>query len=40
MSAYKVETWLKKGFTLEEAKHQINIRRPTSVDYYVHKFNI
>jgi hypothetical protein len=40
MSAYKIETWLKKGYTIEEAKYQINIRRPTSIEYYENKFNV
>ena len=40
MSAFKIETWLKKGFTEEEAKHQINIRRSTSIEFYQHKFGV
>ena len=40
MSAYKIETWLKKGFTLEESKYQIAIRRPSTLAYYQHKFGV
>ena len=40
MSAFKIETWLKKGFTEEEAKHKINIRRSTSIEFYQHKFGV
>ena len=40
MSAFKLETWIKKGYSIEEAKYQIKIRRPTNVEYYIHKFNV
>lgn len=34
---FKIETWLKKGFTEEQAKEQIAMRRPTNVLYWVNK---
>jgi len=37
MSAYSIKTWLNKGFTKEEAKYQIAIRRPNNVLYYINK---
>ena len=37
MSAYSIKTWLNKGFTEEEAKYQIAIRRPNNVLYYINK---
>lgn len=37
MSAYKIETWLKRGYNEEEAKYQIAIRRPTNYLYWVNK---
>lgn len=40
MSAYKIETWLKKGFSEREALYQIKIRRPTNVEYFMHKFGV
>lgn len=40
MSAYKIETWVKKGYTEEEALYQIKIRRPTNKEYFMHKFGM
>jgi hypothetical protein len=40
MSAFKIDTWLKKGYTEEEAKYQIKIRRPCNIEYYMHKFGV
>lgn len=40
MSVYKLETWLNKGFSHDEALYQIKIRRSTNVEYYMHKFNV
>lgn len=40
MSAYKKETWIKKGFTEEEALFQIAIRRPTNKLYWIHKHGL
>lgn len=37
MSAFSMKTWLNKGYTEEEAKHQIAIRRPTNVAYWINK---
>lgn len=37
MSAYKIETWIKKGYTEEEAKYQIAIRRPSNKLYWINK---
>jgi hypothetical protein len=37
MSAYRIETWTKKGFTEEEAKFQIAIRRPSNILYWINK---
>lgn len=40
MSAYKIETWLKRGFTEEEARYQIAIRRPTNILYWMNKYGL
>lgn len=37
MSAYRIETWTKKGYTEEEAKYQIAIRRPSNKLYWINK---
>jgi len=37
MSAFSMKTWLNKGYTEEEAKYQIAIRRPNNVLYYTNK---
>lgn len=40
MSAFKIETWLKKGYTEEEAKYQIAIRRPTNILYWMVNYDL
>lgn len=40
MSGYKIETWLKKGYTEEEARYQIAIRRPSNPAYHANKFGL
>ena len=40
MSAFKLETWLKQGYTEEEARYQIAIRRPNNHFYYMHKYGV
>lgn len=37
MSAFSMKTWLNKGYSEEEAKYQIAIRRPNNVLYYINK---
>jgi hypothetical protein len=37
MSAFSIKTWLDKGYTEEEARYQIAIRRPNNILYYVSK---
>ena len=37
MSAFSIQTWINKGYTEEEAKYQIAIRRPNNVLYYINK---
>ncbi len=39
MSAFKLDTWLKKGFSNEEARYQIAIRRPSNYLYWINKLN-
>jgi len=36
-SSYSLQHWLDKGYDLEEAKKQLNIRRPTTLEYYLNK---
>jgi hypothetical protein len=37
MSVFSISYWVKKGYSEEEAKHQVDIRRPTNVAYYINK---
>jgi hypothetical protein len=37
MSPFSTKTWLKKGYSEEEARYQIAIRRPTNILYYINK---
>jgi hypothetical protein len=37
MSAFSMKTWLKKGYSEEESRYQIAIRRPTNILYYINK---
>lgn len=37
MSAFSMKTWLNKGYSEEEARYQIAIRRPNNVLYYINK---
>jgi len=37
MSAFSINTWLKKGYSEEQARYQIAIRRPNNVLYYINK---
>lgn len=37
MSIFSLQTWLNKGYSEEEAKYQIAIRRPNNVLYYTSK---
>ena len=37
MSAFSIKTWTNKGYTEEEAKYQIAIRRPNNILYYINK---
>ena len=37
MSAFSLKTWINKGFTEEEARYQVAIRRPTNIEYYLNK---
>jgi hypothetical protein len=37
MSVFSIKTWLNKGYTEEEAKYQISIRRPSNILYYINK---
>jgi len=40
MSIYRIETWLSKGYSEEEAQYQIKIRRSTNPEYFMVKFGI
>ena len=37
MSVFSTLFWIKKGYTEEEAKHQVSIRRPNNIHYYINK---
>lgn len=37
MSVFSIKTWLEKGYTEEEAKYQVAIRRPSNILYYINK---
>jgi len=37
MSVFSKIFWMKKGYTEEEAKYQIAIRRPNNILYYIHR---
>lgn len=37
MSVFSITHWIKKGYTEEEAKYQIAIRRPNNILYYINK---
>jgi len=37
MSVFSINYWIAKGFTEEEAKYQIAIRRPNNILYYINK---
>jgi len=39
-SVFCIEYWLNKGYNKEQAQYQISIRRPTSINYFVHKFGV
>lgn len=40
ISPYKIEFWIKKGYSQIEAKYEISIRRPYNVNYWINKFGI
>lgn len=38
LSPYTLEFWKKQGFSIDDAKYQISIRRPSNINYWINKY--
>jgi len=40
MTCYQIKFWTDRGFSVDDAKYQISIRRPYNKNYWVHKYGV